>query len=247
MWSQGAKGDGRNSGEVSETRRSGRLATCPGPREQPLRALRACPCLLANADARQTRFRLCSYAREPPREPRRLLGMKLHHVLTVSLLAAITVACWSGAGGLATPGRLTMPVCPPPAACTEAVAVTQPAGGCDRAAKYDLSHLTQAADQRVLGPVQVRGRWESGWWCRRQAGWVVGAACCHPPAAGGCCTDPQALLCLTPPLLCDAGPLCAQDDEALLLYAITRGMRCRTVVEIGGLSGYSGRNFLAAS
>ncbi len=40
------------------------------------------------------------------------------------------------------------------------------------------------------------------------------------------------------------GPI--QDDEALMLYALVRTMRLRRVLEIGGLSGYSARNFLAA-
>lgn len=40
------------------------------------------------------------------------------------------------------------------------------------------------------------------------------------------------------------GPV--QDDEALALYALVRVMRVRRVLEIGGLSGYSARNFLAA-
>lgn len=40
------------------------------------------------------------------------------------------------------------------------------------------------------------------------------------------------------------GPI--QDDEALFMYSIIRGMRMRRVLEIGGLSGYSARNFLAA-
>jgi predicted O-methyltransferase YrrM len=40
------------------------------------------------------------------------------------------------------------------------------------------------------------------------------------------------------------GPI--QDDEALLLYALVRVMRVRRVLEIGGLNGYSARNFLAA-
>jgi predicted O-methyltransferase YrrM len=40
------------------------------------------------------------------------------------------------------------------------------------------------------------------------------------------------------------GPI--QDDEALVLFALIRCMRLRTVVEIGGLSGYSARNFCAA-
>lgn len=41
-----------------------------------------------------------------------------------------------------------------------------------------------------------------------------------------------------------SGPI--QDDEALLLFALIRCMRLRTVVEIGGLSGYSARNFCEA-
>lgn len=56
--------------------------------------------------------------------------------------------------------------------------------------KYNLEHLTQEDNQRVLGPVQ--------------------------------------------------------DDEALFLYSIVRGMRLKRILEIGGLSGYSARNFLAA-
>ena len=40
------------------------------------------------------------------------------------------------------------------------------------------------------------------------------------------------------------GPI--QDDEALLLYAMVRGMRIKRVLELGGLSGYSARNFLRA-
>ena len=40
------------------------------------------------------------------------------------------------------------------------------------------------------------------------------------------------------------GPI--QDDEAMLLYAVVRTMRVRRVLEIGGLSGYSARNFLRA-
>ncbi len=37
-----------------------------------------------------------------------------------------------------------------------------------------------------------------------------------------------------------------QDDEALLLYSVVRGMRLSRVLEIGGLSGYSAKNFLQA-
>jgi hypothetical protein len=40
------------------------------------------------------------------------------------------------------------------------------------------------------------------------------------------------------------GPI--QDDEALFLYALIRGSRLERVLEIGGLSGYSGKNFLQA-
>lgn len=40
------------------------------------------------------------------------------------------------------------------------------------------------------------------------------------------------------------GPI--QDTEALFLYALVRGMRMRRVLEVGGLSGYSAANFLAA-
>jgi predicted O-methyltransferase YrrM len=41
-----------------------------------------------------------------------------------------------------------------------------------------------------------------------------------------------------------SGPI--QDDEALALFALIRCMRLQTVVEIGGLSGYSARNFCEA-
>lgn len=40
------------------------------------------------------------------------------------------------------------------------------------------------------------------------------------------------------------GPI--QDTEALFLYALIRGMRMKRVLEIGGLGGYSARNFAAA-
>ncbi len=40
------------------------------------------------------------------------------------------------------------------------------------------------------------------------------------------------------------GPI--QDDEALLLYAVVRCTGCRVVLEAGGQTGYSARNFLAA-
>ena len=39
---------------------------------------------------------------------------------------------------------------------------------------------------------------------------------------------------------------CIDDDEALLLYAVVRGLRMSRVLEIGGLSGYSAKNFLQA-
>ena len=58
------------------------------------------------------------------------------------------------------------------------------------AAKYELDHLNQAANQDVGGPVQ--------------------------------------------------------DDEALMLYATVRASRLRRILEVGGLNGYSARNFLAA-
>lgn len=41
-----------------------------------------------------------------------------------------------------------------------------------------------------------------------------------------------------------AGPI--QDDEALFLYSIIKGMRLTRILEIGGLSGYSAKNFLQA-
>jgi predicted O-methyltransferase YrrM len=40
------------------------------------------------------------------------------------------------------------------------------------------------------------------------------------------------------------GPI--QDDEALFLYSIIKGMRLNTILEIGGLSGYSATNFIAS-
>ncbi len=40
------------------------------------------------------------------------------------------------------------------------------------------------------------------------------------------------------------GPI--QDDEALFLYSLIKGMRIKTVFEIGGLFGYSAKNFLEA-
>jgi hypothetical protein len=40
------------------------------------------------------------------------------------------------------------------------------------------------------------------------------------------------------------GPI--QDDEALLLYALVRCLGVRVVIEAGGQTGYSARNFLAA-
>ena len=41
------------------------------------------------------------------------------------------------------------------------------------------------------------------------------------------------------------GPV--QDDEALFLYAVVRVMRLRRILEVGGLGGYSARNFLEAT
>jgi predicted O-methyltransferase YrrM len=41
-----------------------------------------------------------------------------------------------------------------------------------------------------------------------------------------------------------SGPI--QDDEALFLYSIIRGCRLNRILEIGGLSGYSAKNFLQA-
>ena len=41
-----------------------------------------------------------------------------------------------------------------------------------------------------------------------------------------------------------AGPI--QDDEGLVLFAVIRVMRLRRVLEIGGLNGYSARNFCEA-
>lgn len=39
---------------------------------------------------------------------------------------------------------------------------------------------------------------------------------------------------------------CVQDDEALLLFSVVRGMLMRDILEVGGLSGYSAKNFLRA-
>jgi SAM-dependent methyltransferase len=47
-----------------------------------------------------------------------------------------------------------------------------------------------------------------------------------------------------PPSQAVLGPI--QDDEALLLFALIRVMRLRTVLEIGALGGYSAANFLKA-
>jgi len=69
----------------------------------------------------------------------------------------------------------------------------------------------------------------------------------HTPTAG---TAPRAahkydLSHLTqPPAQSVGGPV--QDDEALLLYSVVRTLRLRRILEIGGLSGYSARNFLRA-
>lgn len=41
-----------------------------------------------------------------------------------------------------------------------------------------------------------------------------------------------------------SGPI--QDDEALFIYSIIRGCRLERILEIGGLNGYSGKNFLQA-
>lgn len=44
----------------------------------------------------------------------------------------------------------------------------------------------------------------------------------------------------------DAGKA-IQDDEALFLYAIVRGLRIKTILEFGGLHGYSAKNFIEAA
>lgn len=41
------------------------------------------------------------------------------------------------------------------------------------------------------------------------------------------------------------GPI--QDDEALFIYSMIRGMRLKRILEIGGLNGYSGTNFCKAT
>jgi predicted O-methyltransferase YrrM len=41
------------------------------------------------------------------------------------------------------------------------------------------------------------------------------------------------------------GPI--QDDEAIFLYSIVRGSRLTRILEIGGLNGYSAKNFLQAT
>jgi predicted O-methyltransferase YrrM len=40
------------------------------------------------------------------------------------------------------------------------------------------------------------------------------------------------------------GPI--QDDEALMLFAVVRGCRFKRILEIGGLFGYSAKNFCEA-
>lgn len=80
------------------------------------------------------------------------------------------------------------PAATPATPSATSAAESKPANPVDN--KYDFSHLTQPANQRVGGPIQ--------------------------------------------------------DDEALLLYAVVRSMRVRRVLEIGGLGGYSARNFLQA-
>lgn len=47
-----------------------------------------------------------------------------------------------------------------------------------------------------------------------------------------------------PPMQLGGGNI--QDDEALFLYSIVVGMRLGRILEIGGLDGYSARNFVAA-
>jgi len=36
------------------------------------------------------------------------------------------------------------------------------------------------------------------------------------------------------------------DDEALFIYSIIRGCRLKRILEIGGLSGYSAKNFFTS-
>ncbi|BAL95042.1 class I SAM-dependent methyltransferase [Rubrivivax gelatinosus] len=96
---------------------------------------------------------------------------------------------------LASHAQQALAEMPPPSTFTFAPAPAQAAAASTRfsgigAAKYELSHLNQAANQDVGGPIQ--------------------------------------------------------DDEALLLYALVRVMRVRRVLEVGGLDGYSARNFLTA-
>lgn len=61
---------------------------------------------------------------------------------------------------------------PPPSPAVEqavaAVKTTPCTGGCDRGQKYDLSHLTEAPDQAVIGPMQAR------FWCTVAAAAAAG-------------------------------------------------------------------------
>ena len=54
---------------------------------------------------------------------------------------------------------------------------------------------------------------------------------------------PPQRLAVAPPAPSAGAP---QDDEALVLYAVVRGMRMEAVVEIGGLDSYSAANFIQA-
>ena len=60
------------------------------------------------------------------------------------------------------------PACPQQPSCGAVQEKKQHGGGCDLVGKYDLSHLTQPANQDVGGPVQVRrGRGDCRWGGKR--------------------------------------------------------------------------------
>ncbi|KAL4423760.1 hypothetical protein ABPG75_001061 [Micractinium tetrahymenae] len=73
--------------------------------------------------------------------------MKLHVALAGLLVCFLSGLAWKRYDGLA--GTMTV-VCPP--AGGGAAPGTQ--GSCNLAGKYDLSHLTQPREQKLLGPIQ---------------------------------------------------------------------------------------------
>ena len=127
----------------------------------------------------------------------------------------------------------------------------------------DLAEYTLAMALASIGSVdealerlQGLNRAERGTGFRARSPELAGlaateAARLHPLARSSTCAPPvdasarYDLSHLVQPLeQTVSGPI--QDDEALLLYALVRTMRLRRIVEIGGLSGYSARNFLRA-